>query len=655
MNREDTMNDAPKLLVEWSSPWGEFVSAIRPALGRSSARLAGEARTDLFPYPGILLAWLLEAGLVLAAIVLPGKLATMRPYTPPPLAKYEVIYFSGEELPRTEDAGGAQTGRSGRGGGQEAYHRTQTIRVARGNSIVENVVDAPKLNLPRSDSPVANLLAIKPIPGPAPAEGLKSSLPTSALPQVAVVPPIPELSRDKVLTTPAMNDGVIPPAPTDAQRELAALHVPVVSSADVVAPPVSAPERDSNLNAKLLLPAPSVIAPPPTHVTRELGSVGGAEITDLQNQVVPPPVQTGTRSVDKQAVGGLLGSTNVIPPPVQGVGRALDKQAVGGLLGSANVIPPPPTIGGGPSVSGRGHGSKGNGAGGPMDLGSVVAPPSAGGGSGGGTGIVLSSKPGSKVGVPGSGGTGSLAMSPGGGDKPGLGGSGGGSGIGRGNGSGSGLQGEGPGAGKEGIGRGSDPTAHGGISPYPGPGGAGSGTSGSPAMAGVSVRGGSTITLPSFGSNGADPSVPGRSSAGKDRHGPGITVVATSRSGGAFNFYGALKGDKVYTIYIPTSLGTAVMQFADPSSAAHPYAEDLTAPEAMRADVPAGLSKSRLVIACVLDRSGSLKNVQVLEAGTSEMTTKVLAALPSWKFRPVLRSDQPVEVHAILGFNIDTR
>jgi len=629
MNREDSMNDAPKLLVEWSSPWKEFVSAIRPALGRSSARLAGEARTDLFPYPGILLAWLLEAGLVLAAIVLPGKLATMRTFTPPPLAKYEVIYFSGEELPRTEDAGGAQSGRSGRGGGQEAYHRTQTIRVARGNSIVEKVVDAPKLNLPRSDSPVANLLAIKPIPRPAPAEGLKSSLPTSALPQVAVVPPTPEISRDNVLTTPALNAGVIPPAPTDAQRELAALRVPVVRSADVVPPPVSAPERDSNLNAKLLLPAPSVIAPPPTHVTRELGSVGGAEITDLQNQVVPPPVQTGARSVDKQAVGG--------------------------LLGSANVIPPPPTIGGGTSVSGRGPGSKGNGAGGPMDLGSVVAPPSAGGGSGGGTGIVLSSKPGSKVGVPGSGGTGSLAMSPGGGDKPGLGGSGGGSGIGRGNGSGSGLQGEGPGAGKEGIGRGSDPTAHGGISPYPGPGGAGSGTNGSPAMAGVSVRGGSTITLPSFGSNGADPSVPGRSSAGKDRHGPGITVVATSRSGGAFNFYGALKGDKVYTIYIPTSLGTAVMQFADPSSAAHPYAEDLTAPEAMRADVPAGLSKSRLVIACILDRSGSLKNVQVLEAGTSEMTTKVLAALPSWKFRPVLRSDQPVEVHAILGFNIDTR
>ena len=119
--------------------------------------------------------------------------------------------------------------------------------------------------------------------------------------------------------------------------------------------------------------------------------------------------------------------------------------------------------------------------------------------------------------------------------------------------------------------------------------------------------------------------------------------------------YGALKGDKVYTIYIETGLGTAVMQFADPTSAAHAYAGDLTAPEPMRAEVPSDLQRSRLVIACILDRSGLLKNPQVLEPGGREMTGKVLASLPNWKFRPVLRGDQPVEVNAILGFNIDTR
>jgi len=668
------MNDAPKLLIEWSSPWEEFVSAIRPALGRSPARLAGEARTGLVPYPGILVSWVIEALLLLAVIVLPGKLASLRPYVPPPPPKYEVIYFSGEELPRTEDSGGAQAGRSGRAGGHEAYHRTQTIRVARGNSPAEKVVDAPKLNLPRSDSPVANLLAFRNIPGPAPAEGLRSSLPTSSLPQMTVVPPAPDVPRDKMRATPVLNSGiiapspeisrnnlrlapqlnaaVIAPAPSDTHRDIAALHVPVVSAQDIIPPPVSAPERESTVTARLSLPAPSIIAPPPSHVTRELGAVGGAG-ADLNAQVVPPPTQAGTRSLDKQAVGELLGSTSVIAPPVQGGSRSLDKQSIGGILGSTNIVPPAPAIGDGASASGRGLGTKGNGAGAARDIGSAVAPPSAGGGSGGGNGIVVSSKPGAKVGVPGKGGAGSLAMSPGGEDKSGLGGSGGGAGIGRGNGAGSGLQGEGPGAGKDGVGRGSDSTARAGLSPYPGPGGAGSGTKGSPPIPGVSVHGGSTITLPSFGENGTDATVAGRSSAAS-KHGLGITVIASSRAGGAFNFYDKLKGDN-YSIYIETSAGTAVMQFADPNSATHSYSQALTAPEPLRADLPAGLGRSRLVIACVLDRSGLIKNIRVLEAGGPDMTTKVLAALPSWKFRPVLRSDQPVEVNAILGFNIDTR
>jgi outer membrane biosynthesis protein TonB len=199
--------------------------------------------------------------------------------------------------------------------------------------------------------------------------------------------------------------------------------------------------------------------------------------------------------------------------------------------------------------------------------------------------------------------------------------------------------------------------ARGGISPYPGPGGAGSGMGGKPPVPGVAVSGGSSniITLPSFGSGGNQPSFPGRSSAGNKREGPDITIVASSRSGGAFNFYGALKGDKVYSIYIPTTLGIAVMQFSDPTSAEHPYAEDLAAPQPMRADLPANLKRSRLVIACILDRSGLIRNPRVLESEAREMTSSVLAALANWKFRPAFRGDEPVEVNAILGFGIDTR
>ena len=696
------MNGDLKLLIEWSSPWQEFLTAIRPALARSPERLAGEARTGLASYRGMFASWIVEAALLALVIMLSETIAKLRPYEPPAMPKYDVIYFSGDELPRTEDAGGAQAGHSGRAGGHEAHHRTQTIRVARGESVREKVVDAPKLKLPQSNSAVANLLAFKPIPGPAPSEGLKPSLrvpsmtesPVAPAPDVRtdkkqraatlnanVIPPSPEAQPDKMRSVPTMSATIVPPSPSAPQRDIF-VPVPGSQAVTVVPPPVSAPEQATNLHPKLTLPAPSVVAPPPTQVARDVNPRGpGFGSGELQNQVVPPPASmtgasTGQRSFNgagnpavvpppvqlngaatgSRAVAG-LGNAAVVPPPVQVGGGSLQHPTMTGLGGGGTaVVPPPPAVSGGGTISGLGRGNRGAGQGGPMDAGSVAAPPSNNGGSTGGTGIVVSNQPGSKIGMPGNAGAGSLAMSPSGGDKPGLGGSGGGASIGRGAGPGSGLSGEGSGAAKEGAGHGSDTMAKNGISPYPGPGGAGSGTAGKPPMPGVSVSGGSNIvTLPSFGADGGGPNIVGRSSATKDHEGPGITVVGSARSGGAFNYYGMLKGDKNYTIYIDTVLGTAVMQYADPSSAAHPYAEDLVAPQPMRSDLPANLKPSRLVIACILDRSGTLKNLQVLDGGGSAMTSKVLAALPSWKFRPVFRGDQAIDVNAILGFDIDTR
>jgi len=268
---------------------------------------------------------------------------------------------------------------------------------------------------------------------------------------------------------------------------------------------------------------------------------------------------------------------------------------------------------------------------------------------------VVSSQPGSKVGIPGSGGKGSLAMSPSGGDKPGLGGSGAGASIGHGEGPGSGLTGAGAGAGKTGTSVGSDPSTHSGISPTPGPGGAGNAPTGSPAVPGVDVRGGSTnvVNLPSFGSDGGSaPTHPAHSPA-MPKEGAAITIVATSRSGGAFDFYGKLPGDN-YTVYVDTSIGMVVMQFAEVNPAAHAQAGALVGPRGYVTDLPAGLPHARVVVKCKLDASGSLKNFQVLEAGPADMTAKIIAALPAWKFRPAMRGTQPVEVNAILGFNIDT-
>jgi hypothetical protein len=739
------MIEGPKLLVEWSSPWQEFTSSIGPALGKSPARLAGEARTGLFPYRGMLVSWGLQAVFIAALIWIPAKLASMRPYVPPTPPKYDVIYFSADELPQVADRGGAQAGKSGRAGGQEAFHHTQTIRVNRGSGTTAKVVDAPDLKLPISADPVKNLLAFKPVPGPPPAEGIQRSVATPSLGKNAIVAPPPavmrELDRDTprlgtsviapppaslsadkmrqtmgltpVIIEPAakdiprdqsrslveMNSPIIQPAPSDVQRQPPPLRGPSAATTMVVPPPVSSPLRDAVQNPKLTMPAPAVIAPPPSQVDREQRTVSGVALADPK--VVPPPVQLGSRSQDRQAIIGPSGADRIVPPPpsvaggsaVTGGGRGNANKAGGfgtvmadnivppppsisgdgsrtgaarggslsgrgsGGLGSPTVVPPPPSMtAGSGSLTGRGMGTKGGGIGGAFDNGSALAPATSAGGSMSGKGVVVSPQPGSKEGLPGNGSAGSLAMSPSGGSKAGLGGSGGGEGIGHGNGPGSGLAGDGSGAAKAGNGRGSDPNAHSGTSPFPGTGGAGSGTSGQPAIPGASVQGGSTgiVTLPSFGSNETDPMIPGRSLAGTGPNDLDVTVEGSAGSGGGFNYYRKLRGDKVYTKYIRTVDGTVVMQFADPSSASHLYGIELTAPTPLRTDLPANATKhSRIVIACILDRTGSLKNLQVLDPGAG--TSRVMAALSSWKFSPAMRGAEPVEVNAIIGFNIDTR
>ena len=97
------------------------------------------------------------------------------------------------------------------------------------------------------------------------------------------------------------------------------------------------------------------------------------------------------------------------------------------------------------------------------------------------------------------------------------------------------------------------------------------------------------------------------------------------------------------------------LQFADPESAVHPYTADLAAPQALRTDVPSDIPRARLVIKCVLDRTGLVKNVSILQSAGGEFEKQMLASLANWKFSPAFRGSEPVEVNAILGFGIDTK
>ena len=824
-------HDSPKLAVEWSSRWDEFLSSIKPALKRSERRLAGEAPFGLIPLRIMLPSYFVEACLILIALFGYAKLEELRPYVAPRAYGHEVIYYSGDELPRTEDLGGAESGSQGRAGGDEAHHGTQTIKVARGASLVPKVVDAPNLKLPSALGAVANLLEVKPNAGPPPAEGLRStrSGPNLATALVApspdvihdytrngihldpVVAPAPSISRDRPLTAPNLNanlvapapniasdhtlvapalapivappaanvardrslvaptltpsvaapaqdvsrdpfrvapalaHSVVPPAPAAVSRQLSSAPVQMMDPT-VAAPPVSAPERAGTRASNLNLPAPNVVAPPPsTDISSDMHRLASGSVADQVKTVVPPPpTATSSGSFVSTLIGRIFGPaevvapppatvsktstgrpapslpTNVVAPPSAatsleatgnprgnrtGSGATLEAKVVappsssgvtegtsrsrssapylgnptvvppppalsgagggtgkiGGGLGSstgtlaANIVPPPPSVNGGANSLGAGLGRRSPGLGAPLDPGSAVTPPNNSGS--GNSGAIVSNQPGSKVGVPPSTNIGALSMSPGGGDKPGLGGAGGGSSIARGNGSGSTLNGAATGAAKSGSGRSDDSNTRGGISPTPGAGGAGIAAAGTPAVRGVDISGGSgTVTLPSFGDDTgtSDPTSTSRTPTRQHSKTLDVTVVATSSSGGAFEPYKSLLRGEVSTAYIDTSFGTVVMEFADQSAPSRSFTGVLTAPMALRSDLPAGLPHGRLVLACILDAEGNLKNPRVLEAGPAAMTAKVLAALPSWKFHPAMRNNQPVEVSAILGFGINT-
>lgn len=833
----ETPHATPKLLVEWSSRWQEFVGSIKPALSRSEARLAGEAPFGLIPFRIMIPSYVMEAFLIVSAIFVKVKIDELRPYVAPRISSHDVIYYSGDELPRTDDLGGAETGRTGEAGGDEAHHRTQTIKVARGGSLVPKVVDAPNLKLPSSHDAVANLLAIRPDPGPPPAEGMRSTRsapnltttliapspdvirdytrngirldPVAAPPSsitrnqpltapnlnTTVVPPAPNVASDHALVAPALAPAVVPPAPTlsrdhplvapaldpsvapptenvrrDPFRPAPALAANVVPPAPaavsrqfssapiqsmdpgVVPPPASAPERASVRNSKMSLPAPAVVAPPPSaDVAADMRRLNAGSVPDPGKTVVPPPPSpssstslvsgligrifgptevvapppspvnakgTGTASrptladnvapppasvsstdgggsprgnrngagasltpnvVAPPSSAGLtggagtsshpaapyLGNPSVVPPPptIAGSGGGTGKTggaegASGGRLLADNIVPPPPSVGGGPGTTGSGLGRKGSGLGAPADMGSGLAP-ATNGGSGKDSGTVMSSQPGTKVGVPPDPKTGSLSMSPAGGNNSGLGGTGGGTGIGHGNGPGSGMAGTGTGAGKNGAGHGSDPNARAGISPANGPGGAGNLPSGNPPVVGVAISGGTSnvVTLPSFGSDPSEsaPATPVRTSVAKQNKPTfGVDVVASAKSASAFAPYRDLLHGETHNTYIETPHGTVVMEYADESDSTHAFRAPLTPPDPLQSDLPDGLPHARMVVACTLDASGNLKNPRVLEPGPAQMTAKVLAALRSWKFLPAMRNNQPVEVTAILGFGIDT-
>jgi hypothetical protein len=170
--------------------------------------------------------------------------------------------------------------------------------------------------------------------------------------------------------------------------------------------------------------------------------------------------------------------------------------------------------------------------------------------------------------------------------------------------------------------------------------------------AGITVNG-NTIQIGSFAATPNSIPIATEKPLGPRKQ-PGITVVATSRSGGAVNRYGALPGNKVYTIYLDTPAGLATLEYATAADQSQTFGEELTAPEPIATDLPPKLKGASFVLRCKMDRDGVMHGFQVLDAIEKSLTSAVIAALESWRFRPVLQNGESVEVDAIVGLNVRT-
>src|SRR5216684_3139626 len=386
------MIDTPQLLIEWSSPWHEFCSAIGPALRRSPPRLSLETRAGLFPFRGILVTMLLEIAALAAAMVPANAVQPVALQSPRPTR--DIIYFSADELPRAQDLAGAVSGSHGQRGGAAIHHPTQVIKVARDEVLREKVTDAPQLNLPKSDSRLSNLLAYRADAGPAPAEALTLKRQVPLMPD-AVVPPRPEILRSELRPMQLATPAVVPP-PVELPRENSARQtLPLVTT--VVPPPVSAPVQATNRAAQLTLPREAVVAPPPdmsgvTHSRQrsaefvprvvlppvELGAVrttAAAVALNGKQTAVPPPVELQDL---RQNVRQVLGNTAAVPPTVD-ISSVRQQRTV--AVAGVAVIPPAASS----SDTGRKY------SGGAAEKTSPVSS---------GTGVVVSPRPGDKPGLP---------------------------------------------------------------------------------------------------------------------------------------------------------------------------------------------------------------------------------------------------------------
>jgi hypothetical protein len=257
--------------------------------------------------------------------------------------------------------------------------------------------------------------------------------------------------------------------------------------------------------------------------------------------------------------------------------------------------------------------------------------------------------------APGSGGTGSgTGMGPGG------------SGVGQGGGSGMG-NGAGPGSGTTGTGRAATDSGPGAGSGT-GPGlilGKGSGSAGSPTGAGGSGAGASPFPEVTIAGMTKPPALPlPRVAAPRQVY--GMTIVATSSTGGGLKDFGVFKNETVYTVYMDVNetaraLPNWTLQYAMVTVQGDTPKPDavLVPPYPTNKDIPymqpeiIARNIGRMIVATgVITKDGKLESLRIVQSPNPLLIGPTLASLAKWTFDAAELNGQPIAVKVLVGIPI---
>ncbi len=145
-----------------------------------------------------------------------------------------------------------------------------------------------------------------------------------------------------------------------------------------------------------------------------------------------------------------------------------------------------------------------------------------------------------------------------------------------------------------------------------------------------------------------------------------LLVFTGPIGGGGLGVYGALRGGKIYSMFLPMPGKNWVLQYCTaekpvPKSAAGSrnrvvqLDQGLVAPDPLerfdfeRVPVPEEKADKLIVLQGVIRADGTVDELKLYQGVHRDMDQAALAAFGRWRFKPALRANQPVAVEILVG------